>query len=384
MHRCVLHVASARVARCMLQTRGRRVRCVVSAARVRCSIGRKAGLLRRPSGGAMPSCAVERWRARHVHGHRAVRRRGDIRHRSNGACGAGRMRVGRAGVGGRGATADCNWRDCAQWGGVVHMERSFEDGAVTFKGGSISNTKAAVRAPSASCASPRRGMVCCAVRHGRWMARTVRRTHAAASGVRSTAHAAGVESALYAASSCRIGACCIGASARVACCIGARCMLQSASACVARCIGACWREASVRVACCIGACRTLHDANARSCSPLCSVRFAARVRCSIGRKAGLLRRPSGGAMRSCAVEQWRALHDQGHCAVRRRGDIRHRSIGACGLVRRCVMGGCRRTGCDGRLRWARLRRLVRSTAAWCAWRMAPSRSRAARSRRPRR
>jgi hypothetical protein len=68
---------------------------------------------------------------------------------------------------------------CAQdGGGVVRME----DGAVTFKGGSISNSTA-VRAPSASRASARRGMVCCALRHGRWMARKV---HAAASGVRCT------------------------------------------------------------------------------------------------------------------------------------------------------------------------------------------------------
>jgi hypothetical protein len=56
------------------------------------------------------------------------------------------MRVGRAGVGGWGATADCNWRGCAGCaqidGGVVAMS----DGAVTFKGGSISETKAAVRA----------------------------------------------------------------------------------------------------------------------------------------------------------------------------------------------------------------------------------------------
>jgi hypothetical protein len=81
-------------------------------------------------------------------------------------------RAGRAvgaGVGGRGARADCNRRvcaGCAQWvggnGGVVSMD----DGAVTFKGGSISNTKAAVRAPSARRASARRGMVRCAVRHG--------------------------------------------------------------------------------------------------------------------------------------------------------------------------------------------------------------------------
>jgi hypothetical protein len=79
---------------------------------------------------------------------------------------------------------------CAQWvggdGGVVRMNV----GAVTFKGGSISNSTAAVRAPSASRASARGGMVCCAARHGRWMARTV---YAAARDVRCTAHAAGVE-----------------------------------------------------------------------------------------------------------------------------------------------------------------------------------------------
>ena len=71
------------------------------------------------------------------------------------------VRVSRAGcavgvgVGGRGARADCHGGGCAgcvqyQYGsgGVVRMA----DGAVTFKGGSISSTKA-VRAPSASCAS---------------------------------------------------------------------------------------------------------------------------------------------------------------------------------------------------------------------------------------
>jgi hypothetical protein len=48
-----------------------------------------------------------------------------------------------AGVGGRGALADCSTRGCAgcaqQSGGVVRME----DGTVTFKGGSISNSTAA-------------------------------------------------------------------------------------------------------------------------------------------------------------------------------------------------------------------------------------------------
>jgi hypothetical protein len=81
---------------------------------------------------------------------------------------------------------------------------------------------------------PRRGMVCCAVRHGRWMARTVRRTHAAASGVRRTLNAAGLESALYVASSCRIDARCIVASARVAFCIMHR---RALAHCVdARCV----------------------------------------------------------------------------------------------------------------------------------------------------
>jgi hypothetical protein len=94
-------------------------------------------------------------------------------------------------------------------------------------------------------------------------------------------------------------------------------------------------------------------------------------------------------MRSCAVRRRRrALHDQGHRAVRRRGDIRHRSKGACGASAAMrSLGGCRRTGCDGRLQWAWPRRLMRratTAAAWCAWRMGPSRSRAARSRTARR
>ena len=61
------------------------------------------------------------------------------------------MRVG-VGGGGRGAgpiAIGVAAPACAQSGGVVSME----DGAVTFRGGLISNTKAAVRAPSASRAS---------------------------------------------------------------------------------------------------------------------------------------------------------------------------------------------------------------------------------------
>jgi hypothetical protein len=79
---------------------------------------------------------------------------------------------------------------CAQYGGgVVDMD----DGVVTFKGGSISNTKA-VRAPSASCAFARRGMVCyarCSTAGG-WRARCgTRMLRRVVYGVRP--HAAGVE-----------------------------------------------------------------------------------------------------------------------------------------------------------------------------------------------
>jgi hypothetical protein len=77
-------------------------------------------------------------------------------------------RAGRAvgaGFGGRGARADCNRRGCAGCaqddGGVVRMD----DGAITFKGGSISNTKA-VRSPR-ELRAPHHDTVCCAVRHGR-------------------------------------------------------------------------------------------------------------------------------------------------------------------------------------------------------------------------
>jgi hypothetical protein len=134
-------------ARCLVASATHRLpeahRCVVRcAARVRCAIGRRAGLCGWPSGGAMRSCAEiwRWWRALHGQGHRAVRRRGDIRHRIRGACEAGRMRYG-GGCRQTGCAADCGGRGCvgcAQGGGVVRMD----DGAVTFKGGTISDTKA--------------------------------------------------------------------------------------------------------------------------------------------------------------------------------------------------------------------------------------------------
>ncbi len=117
---------------------------------------------------------------------------------------------------------------CAQdgGGGVVRMN----DGAVTFKGGAISNSKAAVR--PARVARPR-AMIWYVARCGTadgWRARCgARMLRRVVYGVRP--HAAGVERALYVSSSCRIDACCIGASARVASvrvarCVGVRGMLQ--------------------------------------------------------------------------------------------------------------------------------------------------------------
>ena len=75
---------------------------------------------------------------------------------SGAAMRVGPMRGG-ASVGGRGAgpmRREC-CAGCAQYGGVVHMG----DGAVTFKGVNISNTKAAVRG------SPSRFHVACRVSH---------------------------------------------------------------------------------------------------------------------------------------------------------------------------------------------------------------------------
>jgi hypothetical protein len=256
----------------------------------------KAGLLRLPSGGAMRLCPDQRrWRrALHGQGHRAVRRRGDIRHRSNGACRASAAmrsggRVSADGLRGPIAMGVAAPAGAQNEGGVVRMD----DGAVTFKGGSISSSTA-VRAPSASRASraPWYGMLrgaarpidgahgaCCGewcTVYGAWSRRgaccvcciiivasmrvaTVHRRalyvasarvgmlHRCALRVASARVASGQYIALYVASTCRIDACCIGAPARLA-----------APERVVRCIGARWRAASVRVACCVCARCKLH------------------------------------------------------------------------------------------------------------------------------
>jgi hypothetical protein len=118
--------------------------------------------LRLPSSGAMRSCADRRRRALHDQGRRAVRHCGHIRHQSSrGTCWEGQKsdfgpdaRSG-AGVGGRRASSDCGGQGCAGCsqggGGVVSMADRVVlttagfaslngNRAVTFKGGSISNT----------------------------------------------------------------------------------------------------------------------------------------------------------------------------------------------------------------------------------------------------
>jgi hypothetical protein len=251
---------------------------------------------------------------------------------------------------------------CAQnSGGVVRMSVSLSGGAVTFKGGSISNSTAWVR-PARVARPARRGKVCCAVRHGRWKARTVRRTHAAASGVRRTAacgrsgaceyaflyrcrradpigtrsaaqqRARGVRRTMRLHSSCTAwrgfptegcmhrGILCAEAAYRPGAAPGAcgtrcgmryaMCMLHRRA--LARCIGARWRVASARVARCTGLRRMLHAANAqpsrsaRSCSPLCSVRCACASRSGEGRAFAAAERRRGALVRSpsAACSSW--------------------------------------------------------------------------------
>jgi hypothetical protein len=158
LHRCAWRVASVCVAccigaRCIAASATRSpfaAPCCVMRCTVCCACAARLGrgrALRSPSGGAMHSCAALWWR-RALHGqrHRALRRRGDIRHRCRGACGAGRQcESGRMRTWGgcrfrRGAgpIAIVMAASAVQDGGVVWMS----DGAVTFKGGNISNTTA--------------------------------------------------------------------------------------------------------------------------------------------------------------------------------------------------------------------------------------------------
>jgi hypothetical protein len=179
------------------------------------------------------------------------------------------------------------------------------------------------------------------------MARTA---HAAASGVRCTVHAAGVERAVYVASSCRIDACCIGASARVA---------------------------SVRVACCVGVCcmlhrRVLHVASCkRAAVPQRTVvqsvvRCLVRVRCPIGRRAGCC--GCRAAARCACVQSYggvlsmfkgTALFDavaiSGTRATVRAGLVRRCAVGA-GVGGRGASADCNRRGCAGLCAVGRRRR----------------------------
>jgi hypothetical protein len=310
---------------------------------------------------------------------------------------------------------------CAQdSGGVVRMV----DGAVTFKGGSISNSKAVrarplhllhvcrmlenahasrftlrttADAPWLACHVEYRWhlvrehiavgcILCCALWHAdRWRARHGARMprcalcvcvgflFVARCGAYTVAFSYLVRRRIHRSRElnrcvgvrcmclrCASHGCALHFAHRVACCIGvgfiaAHCKLRRRSCCIGVSC-ALQRRALHR---CIG------DAQPSRSALLWDAYYGGlRLRCPIGQRAGFLRWPSGGAMRSCAVFWRRALHGHGHRAFRRRGDIQHRSYGACGAGRRCVVGpdarwgGCRQTGCDGRLQYSWLHRRV--------------------------
>jgi hypothetical protein len=178
LHRCIgacWHVASARVVRCISSS------CVLHRCALPVALPRVASVLdRRRKAAPQRLCSVVRctvccafalldWAKGGLCGGRAAVRcaraqnNGGVLSMTKGTAlfdtvaisgTEAIVRAGRAGcavgadVGGRGATADCNGRGCAgcaqRCGGVVLMD----DGAVTFKGGSISNSTA-VRATCA-------------------------------------------------------------------------------------------------------------------------------------------------------------------------------------------------------------------------------------------
>ena len=144
--RCVRHAAQA-----VRWLKSHPAWCAVARCASHAELDGDSGRCRRRACGALRSCSCAAWRRRrdpHGQGRRAVRRRGDIRHRSTSAHGRAAMRAGadargRCGSGGGlGRRRHRVRRGCAQYGGGVV---SMSDGAVTFKGGTITNTWAAVR-----------------------------------------------------------------------------------------------------------------------------------------------------------------------------------------------------------------------------------------------
>jgi hypothetical protein len=222
---------------------------------------------------------------------------------------------------------------CAQGGsgGVVRME----DGAVLFKGGSISNSTA-VRA--------------CAQRESRvraaWygMLRGAARPMDGAHGAR-----CGEWCAVYGACG-RRGACCIGCIIIVASMRVASVLRRALPRCALH-------VASVRVACCIGACCTLHVANAqpsrsaRSCSPLCGVWCACAARSGEGRAVAVTERGRDALVCSPTTAACSPWTRAPRCSTPWRYPApKQRCVRASAAMR--SWGGCRRTGCIGRLQQA--------------------------------
>jgi hypothetical protein len=161
-----------------------------------------------------------------------------------------------------------------------------------------------------------------------------------------------------------IGACCMlhrrafrVSSAHVACCLGARCMLH-------------W--------CALHGALATHS---RPAAPLlCGallVRRACAARSGEGRavavaerrRDALVRSPGAAAYSAAAAcSRWPRAP---RCSTPWRYPApKQRCVRASAAMR--SWGGCRRTGCEGRLQYAWPRRPVRrAKVAWCAWRMAP-------------
>jgi hypothetical protein len=138
--------------------------------------------------------------------------------------------------------------------------------------------------------------------------------------------------------------------------------------------------------------RVLHVASAqparsaRSSSPLCSVCCVCADRLGEGRASAAAKRRRDALVRrpGAACSPWPRAP---RCSTPWRYPApKHRcvQVGPDARWGECAVGGLSADGVRGRLKWAWLRRLVRRSAAWCAWRMAPSRSRAARSQTARR
>ncbi len=192
LHRRVLHVACCKRAAVPQRTVVQSVVwCLV---RVRCPIGRRPGCCgcraaarcaRAQINGGGGGGVLSMTKGTALFDAVAISGTGAAVRASRAGCAVG------AGVGGRGASADCIGRGCAGLCAGLRRRGAHGGWRRHVQGRlDLEQHGGACVCPARVARPARRGMVCCAVRHGRWMARTA---HAAVSGVRCTAHAAGVE-----------------------------------------------------------------------------------------------------------------------------------------------------------------------------------------------